>query len=738
MPTHNKYRPKHLALAIALSLGYVEIAQAQQAPPQAAADEKITKPRKKKPKPVTNDDDIFAIKEFIGPLEHSAPINAPPGEKQAPRLFTTNPNPVAAGLEEMSQEFADFFSEPAPTEPVTAPVKEDPFDKFRYAYTTDPQLLSTPLENIEGVSLQLGEADDLVVINKGARWDGRIDGGGGKNNLLLNAPTGGEIGETRNFEHTRIARGNWTLHHDFAGHAEVKAETSLLNNGSIKGDAVVDANAVYSGHGSVNNLHVDGALVVSPLLGSPLIKGNLTLSAGANFSYGLSVDEYSKPVVVGGTATLAGAGFHVSAISGAYRGSVVTPVLHAAKIEGKFAEPSSSLAYMTPKLSYAATAVTLTYERNALDLEDLANSTNGQALAHSINTTNAVTDNPAVRALLHSNKATAPHAIEQLAASNNANLAKATFSSVNPVSVSMLSAMRQLDHRSDSQQRSAQAPRVASGSKDNGRVWLQALGHGGKVDRDFDSTLKHATQGLVMGADWRVDELWHVGVIGGKSQTRLDARQFDGDLDSWHLGAYAARQDGPIALRLGASYASHDGSSKRQVAFNRFSDRPKGRYDAHTQQAFAEVGYNLARANISIEPFAGLGYQRYQRDSYTEKGSAASLKVYGETLDYMSSTFGLRLAKKNTLDNGMHLTPRLSASVKHIYGELNSETRQQLVMGGQRFEVEGAAMDRNSLTLDAGLDLSLSTRHTLSTGINAEFGTDSRNHGVIGQWRLAF
>ena len=122
------------------------------------------------------------------------------------------------------------------------------------------------------------------------------------------------------------------------------------------------------------------------------------------------------------------------------------------------------------------------------------------------------------------------------------------------------------------------AARLAAGGGGNGRVWLQALGNGGKVDRDADSVLKHSTQGLIMGADWRIDEQWHVGLMGAKAQTRFDARQFDGDLDSWHLGAYAVRQDGPLALRLGATYASHDGSSKRRVAFNGFSDRLKGNW----------------------------------------------------------------------------------------------------------------------------------------------------------------
>ncbi len=346
--------------------------------------------------------------------------------------------------------------------------------------------------------------------------------------------------------------------------------------------------------------------------------------------------------------------------------------------------------------------------------------------------------NAAVAALLTSDKTTAPIALDQLAAGSNANLAKATLSSITPVSTSMLSAMRQLDNRSGATDGSRSSPRQAAGNEDSGRVWIQALGLGGKVDRDADGILQHATQGLVVGADWRLDEHWHVGLIGGKSQTKFDARQYDGDLDSWHLGAYAMRQDGPLSLRLGATYASHDGSSTRRVAFKGFSDRLKGNYDAHTQQAFAEVGFNLGRDSVTLEPYASLGYQRYQRDNYNEKGGDAALKVYGQTRDNFSSTFGLRLAQVNTLDNGMHLTPRLSAGWKHTFGEIDSDTRQQLRKGGKRFEVTGAALDRNSLAVDAGLDLGLSAAHTLGVGLTGELGNDSRSYGVAGQWCMAF
>ena len=71
----------------------------------------------------------------------------------------------------------------------------------------------------------------------------------------------------------------------------------------------------------------------------------------------------------------------------------------------------------------------------------------------------------AAAALLTSDKTTAPIALDQLAAGSNANLAKATLSSVTPVSASMLSAMRQLDHRTGAAYGSGNSPREAGNSK---------------------------------------------------------------------------------------------------------------------------------------------------------------------------------------------------------------------------------------------------------------------------------
>ena len=695
MPVQHKYRPQHLALAIALALGCAEFSSAQQLPAQAEA---------------TN------IAEVTGQLD-------------------TEPHPLTRLL------------------------------AFIEADTTFQTVIDAPQPARRGTSLRPENRDDLIIVKNGGSFEGRVDGGKGTNVIQLDATDGGRLGNTRNFNGLYVSQGSWTLTStgDFNkgvvvlddgiltndGKIEGGAITvgKLFNNGDIKGHVTVAHGGTFAGAGTVGGLDVSGRVNVDGLHGAPRVKGNLNLSNSAILAYEVNPDGRHETIKVDGTASLGNATLKIVAVSGDYPQTTQYTIIEADKVDGHFGNIENNLAFMTATPDYSdEKAVRLTYARNEVPFESLATNKNGRELARSIEEPKASptaqtppnTANAAVTALLASTTETASQAIDQLDGGNNANLAKATLNSDSPISATMLSAMRQL-HSASSYSNSTRrnAPRLAAGSEDNGRVWLQAMGHGGTLDRDYDA-LKHTTHGLVLGADWGIDEEWRIGVMSGKSETRLDSRGLDGDLDSWHLGAYALRQNGPMSLRLGATYSNHDGSTKRRVAFKGFSDRPEGRYDANTQQAFAELGYNLGQANVSIEPFASLGYQRYQRDTYTEKGGAAALKVHGQTQNNLNSTFGLRLAKLNTLDNGMQLTPRFSAGWKHTYGDVYSDTRQRLVTGGKNFSVSGASLDRDSLMVDAGLDLGLSAKHTLGVGLTGEVGTDSRNHGVTGQWRMAF
>lgn len=728
-------------------------------------------------------------------------------------------------------------------------------DNFINAPDTERLLIKSGQKATDGVSLQLGQTNDLVIVQNRGSFAGVVDGGGGDNILQLDVPKGGKLGESRNFKGLEVKRGDWIRSGpgDFTTGVLIRPKALLTNEGNIHGGAVtegifinkgkigrdvtvlsggdltnsgliagtvdVQENSHFAGSGVVGGLNVQGHFSVDEVYGAPKVNGDLNLSRSALLSYAVQASGDSPTIVVQGTARLGDATLKLIT-AGDYPPSSQHTILEAEKVEGRFGSVENNLAFITPTLDYDdPTRVGLTYTRNDVAIEDLAVSNNAREFGESLTephnsappltssasenaettlpptadsspivaervATTEITDtvappvatpenpvtvappvaaaerpvtasppapasttavgaqkiaattNAAVTALLATNKATASLALEQLAGSSNANLAKATLSSVDPVSGSMLSAMRQLDsvHGANFLRN---APRQAAGSADNGRVWLQALGHGGKLDRNIEP-LQHSTKGLLIGADWSLDEEWRLGVMGGKSRTRLDSRELEGGLDSWHLGAYALRQSGPMSLRLGATYSNHDGNTARRVAFTGFSDRPEGRYDASTQQAFAEVGYNLGRTNVSIEPFASLGVQRYQRDGYTEKGGAAALKVNEQAKTNVNSTLGLRVAKVDILSNGMRLTPRFSAGWKHTYGDVFTKTSQRLATGGRDYTVYGVELDRNSLLVDAGLDLGVSTHHSVGIGLTGEIGTDSRNHGVTGQWRMSF
>lgn len=378
-------------------------------------------------------------------------------------------------------------------------------------------------------------------------------------------------------------------------------------------------------------------------------------------------------------------------------------------------------------------------------LAEHTNTRNGQRLALAVDA--------AVKSLLESDKLTpwdryelanigeylnnlAPgrvaQALEQLAGSQNANLAAATRMSTQQVSDTLLSVLRDLPAN------------VADDAE--GRLWVKGLSHNGTLDGQYGSVgLQQSTKGVVLGADWAVDHAWRAGVVGGKSESEFEHKRFKAALDSWHLGAYAVRQDGPLALRLGAIYSNHDGQNKRgvDIDFVGYREQLKGKYTAQSQTVFGEMGYQLGKDTLSVEPFAGLGYQRYHREGFKEKGGFAALNVGAQTQQNLSSTLGLRLGSLYRFDNNMSLSPHLSTHWKHLYGDVQSSVKQSsrlIDLTGEKsdFTVDGVSLNRDSLALRTGLDIGLSAHQAVSVAYTTEVGSNSRNHGLVGEWKMGF
>jgi subtilase-type serine protease len=585
-----------------------------------------------------------------------------------------------------------------------------------------------------GVAVDLGGGDDSLVLLGGSRFVGLVDGGDGRDTLTLEDATGGSFGNSQNFEWLDLRQGTWTLSSDdFSAGGEVLSGAELVNQGHLGGTLSVRSGATYSGTGSLDNLQLD---------------------AGSTLAFAMTPSGGQTPLQVAGNAQIDGATLLLRATPGAYDALSTYRVLNAGSLTGEFAGVSSDFdfAFLTPTLSYADNAVDLTLARNDVAFADVAASRNGANVAGQI----SAASNPVLyNALVTSDSRTASAAFEQLAASSNASLASAAVAGSSQVGGAMLGAMQDLGGGLNAGLASAQSiqdgPLLAANGVPNaarnlndpdaaGRLWVQGLGSHGRLDgSDGASDLVQDTRGAVLGADWALDAHWRLGVLGGYSRTDVEAgSRVDGDLDSLHLGVYALRQSGPVALRLGAAYSRHDGSSRRDVAFGGLDERLRGDYDADSLQAFAELGYAMGQGRLQAEPYASLGYQRYDRDSYREKGGDAALRVQSQRDDNLSSSLGIRLAHLGSLDNGISITPRLALGWRHVYGELRSETRQAFLGGGDAFSVQGTALDRNSLLVETGVDLGLSSRHTLGLGYSGEIGSQAQNHALVAQWQVKF
>ncbi|WP_164640242.1 autotransporter outer membrane beta-barrel domain-containing protein, partial [Pseudomonas viridiflava] len=94
------------------------------------------------------------------------------------------------------------------------------------------------------------------------------------------------------------------------------------------------------------------------------------------------------------------------------------------------------------------------------------------------------------------------------------------------------------------------------------------------------------------------------------------------------------------ALRLSADigYTWHKLESERNVSFAGFSDHLTGKRNAQSLQASTEAAYRIPVGSVSLEPFAGLSYVRYNADDMREKGGAAALDVSSDKQNTVFST----------------------------------------------------------------------------------------------------
>jgi outer membrane autotransporter protein len=204
--------------------------------------------------------------------------------------------------------------------------------------------------------------------------------------------------------------------------------------------------------------------------------------------------------------------------------------------------------------------------------------------------------------------------------------------------------------------------------------------------------------------------------------------------DGYHLAAYGALENGPMAVRFGAALTAGTVNTTRDDIFSGFSETLVARYAARTRQVFAEASYRATFGNLAVEPFAGVAHVALDTDGFAETGGSAALSGDAQHHAMTLASFGARFAVPLPTA-GARITALLAW--QHRFGDM-APTSALAFDGGTPFTVAGVPRRRDSLRIEAGLDWDIGSRANFSLSYAGNIAAGASDHGARIRFAIHF
>ena len=247
-------------------------------------------------------------------------------------------------------------------------------------------------------------------------------------------------------------------------------------------------------------------------------------------------------------------------------------------------------------------------------------------------------------------------------------------------------------------------------------VWGAGLGSMTDVDASggvpgWDA----ATGGVAFGVERRANLFGTPSVVGvafGFTSSDVDSGTSGADIESYHLGLYAASSSGPLTLSGAVAYAFQEYDYTRVVPFGGGAVTALGSADGHALtagfEAFYDVANHYGHSDIRFGPLVTLDSVYAERDGFTETGAGIlNLTVAGDDMSQVVT--GLGVAASLTRAVGATLVT-LDGRVawEHVFGDRQVTTTSTIPVAGATFVTASAPIDRDRVALDLGAALEMS------------------------------
>ena len=263
-------------------------------------------------------------------------------------------------------------------------------------------------------------------------------------------------------------------------------------------------------------------------------------------------------------------------------------------------------------------------------------------------------------------------------------------------------------------------------------VWTSGGIRSGALDsRSNDAELTFETDGLTVGADYRINSSTALGMSAGfaRDRTHVGENGSRSDARAYSLAAYASVNSGNrffVDTLLGYQSLSFD--LRRHVTPD--GSNASGTRDGSQWFGSVSAGTDIALQAWQITPYLRLDASSGELDSYTEQ-AAIPYSLHYEAMDVDSTTgnAGIRI-DYSLLTTWGSFSPQFKAEYQHDFngnGIAAMQYSDMLQMPFYRTSLDG--YERNRWVLGAGMQFDWGRVWGLRVDYRALIGKDSSDHG---------
>ena len=524
---------------------------------------------------------------------------------------------------------------------------------------------------------------------------------------------------------TQAGAGTLTLlgNKSYTGGTFVKAGTVVLN-GSLAGDLSVDAGGTFQGAGTIyGRASINGTIapgLPDAQAGSLHVSGDIELGSESRQVVSVHSSGHSSQLIIGGTATIAGASIEVNPQAGNYGRVTFFPVIHAEGGVSGSAMTSSANSSLESWLTWTPNDVSVMLLNTQAPLEPYARTSGGAAAGAALDRLRTVTPEhytPVVRELLVLEDAALDRALGAIAGEIHGSAGQiAAFDGE-----AMMDLVReQIDSRAAKRR----------------RTWARLQ----SVESEFDREAAHKGDAHVsqvaVATDWTNTRGLLAGVGGGYTTGSL-ALQHAAESSQYtasRVFGYAGYSGHRSSAHAGGSIARGAYHIRRRVEFagllpEAFGGQPAFggvRRDATSTPSevvadvWAQWSMTSRIGKWSVAPGAGVRYARYSRGAWTEQGAdSLSLSAPASNIGTMHADLGVRATRASG---------RFRPSVSMLYRRELTSLPATVVQLSNRseglFSLTGANLTADHLASRAGVAYSLAGDVALSLAYEIRHARD--------------